>query len=629
MRIMTMIFLSLFLSVLTTNSDAQNENRDCENLNVDFDYTISGNTVVFTGKGDVNLIVRWFWNFGNGKSGDGSQITHTYANPGEYEVCLKVAAIASNSSAPCTKTICKKILVAPANDDNDCGIVANFEFTIDGTRVRFEAKSNKDNSLFFWSFQPANTAGGQASITHDFQSPGEYEVCLRVIIPGTECKKTICKKIIIRDVDIDCNLEADFEYRIEGTKGIFKAISNINNVVFRWSFASNTASGNQNPAVFDFREPGEYEVCLTAFLPDTDCRVVVCKKIIIGADNECGLVADFDFEVDGTKVRFKAKSNRDNTLFFWSFSSINTSANQQTVVHDFQKPGVYEVCLTAFIPNTPCRVRICKKVEIKEENNCELKADFEIFLIGNTVRVHGKSNQNNADFKWEFGNGQTGTGQWASVTYSQPGVYVICLHVSVPNSDCVVRVCKRVRIENPDNNDCKLVAAFRFFISGTQVKFAAHVFGPAIITPSSQYQFSWDFGDGNKGEGREAAHNYSDPGEYRVCLTVTDTRTGCSVTVCQTVVVGRNLQMEDSDEQVKFDVKLVNHNHYGEFSFSANKELKNIEVYDMYGQRMEIQRISGTEHRTNAINWRSGVYFARFESITGEVYVVKFNKFGF
>ncbi len=51
--------------------------------------------------------------------------------------------------------------------------------------------------------------------------------------------------------------------------------------------------------------------------------------------------------------------------------------------------------------------------------------------------------------------------------------------------------------------------------------------------------YAWDFGDGNTGEGQQVEHTYTDAGEYKVKLTVTDNK-GATNTTTKTVEIGSN-----------------------------------------------------------------------------------------
>lgn len=49
--------------------------------------------------------------------------------------------------------------------------------------------------------------------------------------------------------------------------------------------------------------------------------------------------------------------------------------------------------------------------------------------------------------------------------------------------------------------------------------------------------YSWNLGDGNAATGAFVYHTYANPGTYQVCLTVTDTASNCSDSICQNVVI--------------------------------------------------------------------------------------------
>ncbi len=52
-------------------------------------------------------ITTWFWNFGDGRTGQGQNIFHTYTNPGTYDVCLTV--IGQDGGECCYEEYCRTI----------------------------------------------------------------------------------------------------------------------------------------------------------------------------------------------------------------------------------------------------------------------------------------------------------------------------------------------------------------------------------------------------------------------------------------------------------------------------------------------------------------------------------------
>jgi PKD repeat protein len=77
------------------------------------DSSISLNTVRFKGTGIQNAgdnVVSYNWTFGDGTTGAGQTVSHTFASPGRYNVCLYL-----KTSTGCETRICNPIGVSGAN----------------------------------------------------------------------------------------------------------------------------------------------------------------------------------------------------------------------------------------------------------------------------------------------------------------------------------------------------------------------------------------------------------------------------------------------------------------------------------------------------------------------------------
>lgn len=86
-------------------------------LDVSFtDNYIGNNTVQFNGSATGNIsglaATDWCWEFGDGTTGAGQNVSHTYAGPGTYTVCLTI-----RDGRRCTKKFCRNISI----DDCQCG----------------------------------------------------------------------------------------------------------------------------------------------------------------------------------------------------------------------------------------------------------------------------------------------------------------------------------------------------------------------------------------------------------------------------------------------------------------------------------------------------------------------------
>lgn len=127
-----------------------------------------------------------------------------------------------------------------------------------------------------------------------------------------------------------------------------------------------------------------------------------------------------------------------------------------------------------------------------------------------TVDLTNNSIFDDADFTWDFGNGEFSNEQDpGSITYNTWGTYTITL--TVDNGQCADSYSREVVIDVP-----LPVADFEGAASGCQ---------PVTVQfeNTSEYgvQYLWDFGDGATSATENPVHTYFNPGTYSVTLMVT------------------------------------------------------------------------------------------------------------
>jgi len=134
--------------------------------------------------------------------------------------------------------------------------------------------------------------------------------------------------------------------------------------------------------------------------------------------------------------------------------------------------------------------------------------DYQVFPES-TVVIENNSVAGNADFHWDFGNGETSQAiNPGEFTYNAWGTFVITL--TIDNGQCESTYQRTVVIDPP-----LPVAGFIGEQSGCQpvtVEF--------INTSEFGVQFLWDFGDGASSAAENPVHTYFNPGTYTVSLTV-------------------------------------------------------------------------------------------------------------
>lgn len=149
-----------------------------------FDYSVDGMTVSFDASLSTGPIVEYVWNFDEGGTGSGEQITHTYSEGGTKAVFLTTYDAAGRAH------VASRSIVLSGGEDPDPRPTPNptpgaatevegwFDYTVQGATVLFDASpSNGNITRFEWNFGDGAQGVG-TSTTHTFDESGSYVVYL-------------------------------------------------------------------------------------------------------------------------------------------------------------------------------------------------------------------------------------------------------------------------------------------------------------------------------------------------------------------------------------------------------------------------------------------------------------------
>jgi PKD repeat protein len=146
-----------------------------------------------------------------------------------------------------------------------------------------------------------------------------------------------------------------------------------------------------------------------------------------------------------------------------------------------------------------------------------------------------------AEYAWDFGDGDHGSGRTTDHDYATAGTYVARLTIS----DAFGRSASAVQSITVGAG-VQPTASFVFSptapLPSQQVFFNASASRPAPGRTLVRYQ--WDFGDGSSGSGVQPSHVYATTGQYNVTLVVTDDADR-RATVTQAVTVGADAPTAD------------------------------------------------------------------------------------
>ena len=133
-------------------------------------------------------IQSYNWNFGDGQTGTGPNPTHTYANPGTYQVILAVSC-----GGHCTSQITKSVSVYGQP-------TSNFTYTTvcKGTPTQFTSTATPPQgqqiNSYQWNFGDGQTGSGQ-TVSHTYAQAGNYQVTHTVGVGNGDCNGTITQTV--------------------------------------------------------------------------------------------------------------------------------------------------------------------------------------------------------------------------------------------------------------------------------------------------------------------------------------------------------------------------------------------------------------------------------------------------
>ena len=501
------------------------------------------------------------WNFGDGTVSYLVNPTHTFANYGVYNVCLRVkkANTGSGTNLPCVSEICHVNTITPI-----CNLQAYFTNTPNGgtapATIQFTNQStllNPTDSIT-WTFGDG-TSSNSLNPAHVYTSPGNYTVCLRIrknntVVGTPPCISVYCKTITITAA---CNLVSNFTFYRDSLVTIPNSYHFTNTTVplsptdsIRWTFGDGTSSNQINP-VHVYAQAGNYNVCLrvikrTATGTLTNCISEKCHVVLV--PQQCNVVASFTHSAAATNPRIISFTNTSliapsNGTALWTFGD-GTSATTWNAVHQYLQAGRYYVCLR--IQYGTCVNTKCDSITVTANPpTCSQLSQFSFVRSAtnnNLISFSPNIIDNTVQYTWTFGDGTGSQNVSPTHQFANTGYYTVCL-TAFRNNSCATTTCQTVYVASTINcnnitlgfNDVRdplVLNRITFFATSntaitnqlwTIAKLpATATSGTATITTNNP------------------TYVFLDSGNYRVCLKVTFAG-GCVKEFCKIIHIAQSM----------------------------------------------------------------------------------------
>ena len=281
-------------------------------------------------------IVLEIWNFGDGTTTTGSNVTHKYKFSGNYEVSLVV--VGNNN---CKDTVTKTITVLPSP-------FVSFQVPpaqcFDGNSFVFDglnANSLAAVTSHYWNFGDGSLSNTKSS-THAFPATGTYNIKYAAYT-NDGCGDSIIQKAIIFPKPQASFLEFTPQC-LANNKFLFSSTSIIDaasNSSLTWDFGDGITATGTNPN-HSYASAGSFLVSLTVSSGSSNCTDKIQKQIIVNPQPDAVIksVGPLIFCKGESVLLFVPKVS--GHTYQWFIGGISIAGATQDTLR-VNKEGVYTV----------------------------------------------------------------------------------------------------------------------------------------------------------------------------------------------------------------------------------------------------------------------------------------------
>lgn len=497
--------------------------------NINLNFTVNGpnlygcapHTVAFFN--NSSGATNFFWNFGDGNTlnttPNRDTVYHTYLLAGTFTVSLT----AQNSCTDTTTTLQISVFPKPV-----ASFIADRYTACIGQSIQFTNQSDVATS-YLWQFGDGNTST-LLNPSHSYNTPGLYTV--KLIIYRVNAPGNICIDSTTRQVQIVSGLPGSFSLSATTGSCVPFTVTFVNqnrpSVTAAWDFGDgNTGSGDS--VLHTYQTAGIYTVNLTVTVPG-GCTYTSQNTVTVNGPSG-SLQYTGGFKCYPDPVRFEATAINTSNLT-WNFGDGNTLTTTQLVVyHNYINPGTYIPSVT--LQNAAgCNYFIPGIDTIKVDKiDAGFTATQQKYCGSTNVVFRDTSNVYFGKLlvKWDFGDGNTGTGTTVNHNYSITGNYTVQMIV-IGNSGCTDTVTQQVNVFVNSLPVAGIVAVANG-CTNQPVTFSGLVQG---TDPINIYQ--WTISNGVNSSGQDFTYTFATPGIFTVRF-ITGTVNGCYDTATHTISI--------------------------------------------------------------------------------------------
>ena len=484
---------------------------------IDFNYrSINCQDINFAFEVHQDVFSTYEWNFGDGQTAAGAEVTHQYASSGIYEV-----SVTGTSSNGCTNNDKKTINIFSSPPIADFEIQATQLCTNSEISLLNETDvSNYDLGSITYEWSIGNDwASNEKSPMINIDSAGTYEVVLVVNIPGCISDPVSQSFTLLAGVFADFS----FETGCEDSPVTFTNLTNDPTATYLWDFGDGFSSTSTEMDHL-YTSGGTYTVSLTA-TASNGCVNTVAKEIVVDTSPD----VDFEYSLlcTNTPSTFTDLSVADNAdIIAWNwFVDDELVSEEQNPAIIFETPGVKNLRMVVF-SSSGCEALLSENVFVIDAP--ALVVTSELGCLGFASVFTDKTGVSQSRLWMVDGVTQSTTGEVLTYVFNTPGQHTVTL-IGLQNSGCsstreeIITIPANPTLTIAVDGSC---ANQDIYLTDTT----------ALIAGNEIASRTWRLNGSTFGNGAIALLPTSSGGSYEVELIV-QTAFGCELTQTKTITL--------------------------------------------------------------------------------------------
>ncbi|MCM8791482.1 MAG: PKD domain-containing protein [Candidatus Omnitrophica bacterium] len=304
-------------------------------------------TVSFRGSGSSSTgCLTYMWNFGDGTSGEGRNVKHTYAGPGMYKVTLVVDDGCNSQCSTASDCLTVNISRQPCADAGcDYNVCA-------GDEVNFDASKSQagPGATYAWDFGDGQTGTG-VKVSHKYAEGGHYTATLTLTDGECVSCDTACVFVNAGPKAALCGPDKACMGECISFNACGSSDPDSDCLTYSWDFGDGTTLEGADCEVHHaYDKGGTYTVRVTV---DDGSGMTPCSKdsasVVVNINSRpTAVIGPCDACCVGKEALFDGSASTDpdgdKLSYSWDFGD-GTTAEGAKVTHVYKEIGQYKVVL--------------------------------------------------------------------------------------------------------------------------------------------------------------------------------------------------------------------------------------------------------------------------------------------